>query len=244
VLTETATPGDEPQRSAAPPAEAVRLDGGQLEPHVLTEQFAASPRAAQLARRHAVRWLEERGYPPASDVSCAVALVVGELAANAVQHGRVPGREFGLRLALDRATGLLRVEVADAASAKRLPTAVPSSYPEGESGRGLLLVDALAVRWGSAPRLPVGKTVWAELRLEASMTPACSPASKPPSMISWGRGPTEGSASPSPPTTGVTTRQPGRSGPGSTATRQGGRPMTSTSTACSSGPASSVQAPA
>jgi two-component sensor histidine kinase len=104
-------------------------------------------------------------------VSCTVALVVGELAANAVQHGRVPGREFGLRLALDRAAGLLRVEVADAASAKRLPGAVPSSPPEDESGRGLLLVDALAMRWGSAPRRPVGKTVWAELSLNSQLPP-------------------------------------------------------------------------
>ncbi|MFF8015886.1 ATP-binding protein [Streptomyces sp. NPDC007929] len=130
------------------------------------EQFPSSPRGARAARRHAVRWMEERGHPPASDVSCAVALVVGELAANAVQHGRVPGRDFGLRLLLDRAAGVLRVEVADAACAKRLPTAAPSSSPDGESGRGLLLVDVLAVRWGSAPRSPVGKTVWAELTLE------------------------------------------------------------------------------
>ncbi|PNG19896.1 ATP-binding protein [Streptomyces cahuitamycinicus] len=150
MLTETATPGDLPQR----------------ELQSLTVQFPSTPRGAQLARRHAVRGMEERGHPPASDVSCAVALVVGELAANAVQHGRVPGRESGLLLALDRAAGLLRVEVADAASAKRLPTAAPSSCPDGESGRGLLLVDVLAVRWGTAPRSPVGKTVWAELRLE------------------------------------------------------------------------------
>jgi anti-sigma regulatory factor (Ser/Thr protein kinase) len=108
----------------------------------------------------------ERGHPPSSDVSCAVALVVGELAANAVQHGRVPGRDFGLRLVLDPAAGMLRVEVADAASTKRLPAVAPSSFPEGESGRGLLLVDVLAERWGSTPRSPVGKTVWAELRLE------------------------------------------------------------------------------
>ncbi|MGW0500092.1 ATP-binding protein [Streptomyces sp. NPDC003007] len=150
MLTETAAaPGDKPLRS-------------------LAVQFPSTPRGARLARRHAVRWMEERGHPPASDVSCAVALVVGELAANAVQHGRVPGREFGLRLALDRAAGVLRVEVADAASAKRLPTAAPSSSPDGESGRGLLLVDALAERWGSAPRRPVGKTVWAELSVETS----------------------------------------------------------------------------
>ncbi|MGI5427457.1 ATP-binding protein [Streptomyces sp. CA-179760] len=148
-------------------ADRNRDPGGEHELQPLALQFPSSPHGAQLARRHAVRWMEERGYPSASDASCAVALVVGELAANAVRHGRVPGRDFGLRLALDRGADLLRIEVADAASAKRLPAAAPSSYPEGESGRGLLLVDALAVRWGSAPRRPVGKTVWAELRLEA-----------------------------------------------------------------------------
>jgi anti-sigma regulatory factor (Ser/Thr protein kinase) len=98
-------------------------------------------------------------------VSCAVALVVAELAANAVLHGRVPGHDFGLRVALDTAAGLVRVEVADAASAKRPPAAPPPSVPEGESGRGLLLVDTLAVRWGSAPRHPLGKTVWAEVAI-------------------------------------------------------------------------------
>lgn len=109
--------------------------------------------------------MEEWGYLPASDTSCTVALVVGEFAANAVQHGRVPGRDFGLRLALDPAAGLVRIEIMDAASEKRPPMAPPPSYPEGESGRGLLLVDALAVRWGAEPRRPVGKTVWAEVTL-------------------------------------------------------------------------------
>ncbi len=103
-----------------------------------------------------------------SDASCAVALVVGELAANAIQHGRVSGREFGLRLTLDRAAALLRVEVDDAASSKRLPATAPPSYPEGESGRGLLLVDVLAVRWGWTPRRPLGKTVWAEVSLNGT----------------------------------------------------------------------------
>ncbi len=112
--------------------------------------------------------MEEWGYPPETDASCAVALVVGELAANAVRHGRVPGRDFGLRLALDTAAGLVRIEVADAASTKRPPAAPPSSCPEGESGRGLLLVDALAVRWGSSDRCPLGKTVWAEVPVQGA----------------------------------------------------------------------------
>jgi anti-sigma regulatory factor (Ser/Thr protein kinase) len=141
--------------------------GGGRELAVRSEQFAATPRGARLARRLAVRWMADWGHPQASDVSCAVALVVGELAANAVRHGRVLGRECGLRLTLDTAAGLVRVEVTDAAAAKRLPTAVPSVPPEGESGRGLLLVDVLAARWGVTARRPVGKTVWAECVVDA-----------------------------------------------------------------------------
>ncbi|MEU2624767.1 ATP-binding protein [Streptomyces sp. NPDC007157] len=134
------------------------------------EQFPASPRGAQQARHGAVRRMEEWGHPPPSDASCAVALVVGELAANAVRHGRVPGHDFDLRLTLDEAAGLVRIEVADAAATKRPPAAAPSAFPDGESGRGLLLVDVLAVRWGSTPRHPVGKTVWAEVAIES---PTC-----------------------------------------------------------------------
>ncbi|MFJ9244648.1 ATP-binding protein [Streptomyces sp. NPDC101776] len=133
---------------------------------LFAEQFASSPRGARLARRLAVQSMAEWGHPPTSDASCDVALVVGELAANAVRHGRVPGHDFGLRLALDTAAGLVRVEVADAASAKRPSAIPPTTHPEGESGRGLLLVDTLAVRWGWAPRRPLGKTVWAEVAVE------------------------------------------------------------------------------
>ncbi|GGW62274.1 ATP-binding protein [Streptomyces lucensis JCM 4490] len=134
---------------------------------VLAAQFASTPRGASLARRSAVRRMGEWGYPPESDTSCAVALVVGELAANAVRHGRVAGHDFRLRLDLDETRRLVRIEVADAAAAKRPPAAPPSSHPEGESGRGLLLVDVLASRWGSAPRHPLGKTVWAEVPADA-----------------------------------------------------------------------------
>ncbi|MEU6227145.1 ATP-binding protein [Streptomyces sp. NPDC047042] len=134
----------------------------------LTEQFASSPRGAQLARRLTVQRMEGWGHPPTSDASCTVALVVGELTANAVQHGRAPGRDFVLRLTLDAGAGLIRIEVTDAASTKRPPMTAPSSYPEGESGRGLLLVDALAVRWGWVPRRPVGKTVWAVVPITTS----------------------------------------------------------------------------
>lgn len=158
MLTGTTTSDDEPPTDADPEADP---DTGAL-----TAPFASSLRGARLARRLAVRRMEEWGYAPESDASCAVALVVGELTANAVRHGHVPGHGCRLRLGLDAGAGLVRIEVSDAAAAKRPPAAPPPAYPDGESGRGLLLVDVLAARWGWTPRHPVGKTVWAEVPTE------------------------------------------------------------------------------
>src|SRR5690606_9629337 len=129
----------------------------------LTAQLPSTPRGARLARRLAARRMEEWGYAPESDAACAAALVVAELAANAVRHGSVPGRDFRLGLERDEVAGVVRVEVAEPAGGRRPPGAGPSSCPEGESGRGLLLVDALGRRWGRVPREAVGKTVWAEV---------------------------------------------------------------------------------
>lgn len=103
-------------------------------------------------------------------MSEAVALIVGELAANAATHGRVPGRDFELRLMRmpgSARPGTLRIEVADTRTEKRPPdpgTCAPPP-PDSETGRGLLLVAALATRWEVVERVPVGKTVRAELDL-------------------------------------------------------------------------------
>jgi anti-sigma regulatory factor (Ser/Thr protein kinase) len=145
-------------------ASGTALGGAVHEPHQPTAQFASSTQGAHLARRFAVGCMAEWGHPAPSDASCTVALVVAELAANAVLHGRVPGHTFSLRLSHDPEANLIRIEVADAATTLRPPTTPPSSRQDGaESGRGLLLVDALTVRWGSTPRQPLGKTVWAEV---------------------------------------------------------------------------------
>ncbi|NDZ80963.1 ATP-binding protein [Streptomyces sp. SID10853] len=147
--------------------EAAQSDGpGPAAPEpqrrFLSRQFASSPRGARLARRIAVRHLGEWGFPPMSDASCTVALLVAELAANAVRHGRAPGRDFHLLVAFDGRASRFRIEVSDA-SADRLPVRAAAPAAEEESGRGLLLVDVLADRWGWEPRVPVGKTVWADV---------------------------------------------------------------------------------
>ncbi|MFF8275419.1 ATP-binding protein [Streptomyces lateritius] len=87
--------------------------------------------------------------------------VVAELTANAATHGRVAGRSF--RLALRAGQGVLRIEVTDTRG-EDLPRVRPAC-PEGDSGRGLLLVETLADRWGVGLGPVPRKTVWAELDL-------------------------------------------------------------------------------
>lgn len=82
-------------------------------------------------------------------------------------HGRVPGRDFELKLTYFR--GTLRIEVSDTRGERRprSPGQVALPVPDAENGRGLLLVDALADRWTVLDRVPVGKTV----RVELDVTP-------------------------------------------------------------------------
>ncbi|MGA6153153.1 ATP-binding protein [Stenotrophomonas sp. NPDC087984] len=132
--------------------------------------FTSSRRGARLARRLVVRRLEEWGIPRDSDASQSLALITGELAANAVSHGHVPGRHFHLRLSVQPPPGLdgrrapasARIEVSDARDERR--PVLRDQGDEAEDGRGLLLVDALASKWGVAER-GVGKTVWCEYAL-------------------------------------------------------------------------------
>ncbi|MGW0421354.1 ATP-binding protein [Streptomyces sp. NPDC003015] len=124
------------------------------------QRLSATPRGARLARHLALNQLHDWGIPYDSPTADAVAVIVAELAANAVTHGRVPGRDFELRLSL--VTGSVRVEVTDTRG--ELPAAVRPAGPLDDGGRGLLLVEALADRWEVLDREPPpGKTVRAEV---------------------------------------------------------------------------------
>lgn len=125
-------------------------------------QFTSSRRGARLARLLAVRRLETWGYPRGGAVSLTVETVVAELCANAVLHGRVAGQDFHLAVRL-RVDGVIRIEVADARR-ERVPVVAQAGAGDAESGRGLLLVEALAERWGVAERRGAGKIVWCEIR--------------------------------------------------------------------------------
>ncbi|MGP4051592.1 ATP-binding protein [Streptomyces sp. 2A115] len=134
-------------------------------------RFSSTPRGARLARRLCAERLDAWGIPYGSDTHDVLTLIAAELCANAVRHGHVSGRDFHVCLTADTstatATTALRVEVTDTRG-ERLPAlaANPALDPPGETrlgGRGLLLVEALADRWGYSRRAGgPGKTVWAE----------------------------------------------------------------------------------
>jgi hypothetical protein len=125
--------------------------------------LSATRRGARLARLLAVERMEAWGVPldPGR-------VIVAELAANAVLHGRVPGRNFRLGLALAvSASGpsALRIEVTDTRGEELPVPGCATGDPLAECGRGLLLVGELADRWGVRCGPVPCKTVWAEVDL-------------------------------------------------------------------------------
>jgi anti-sigma regulatory factor (Ser/Thr protein kinase) len=120
-------------------------------------QLSPTPRGARLARLLATEQLRSWELPldPAEHI-------VAELAANAATHGRVPGRDF--RLTLYVVGDTLRIEVTDTRG-DRAPGRPELPPADAESGRGLVLVDALADRWGVSEGPAPRKTVWAEVTL-------------------------------------------------------------------------------
>ncbi|MFI6850380.1 ATP-binding protein [Kitasatospora sp. NBC_00085] len=126
-------------------------------------RFSSTPRGARLARRLVSHRLDDWGYGYDSPLNDTLALITAELAANAVRHGHVPGRDFAVRLA--EHPDVLRIEVSDTRTERTPPATLPTPSADAESGRGLLLVAALADHWGTSPRPAApGKTVWAECR--------------------------------------------------------------------------------
>lgn len=112
----------------------------------LEARAEAVGQARRWLRSHLPDWSEE-GVESAE-------LVTSELVTNVVLHGRGP-----LRLAIGRRDERVLLEVLDRGTA--LP--VVNHYTPGAStGRGLLVVDRLAVGWGLRT-FPGGKAVWAVL---------------------------------------------------------------------------------
>ncbi|MFH9982850.1 ATP-binding protein [Streptomyces sp. NPDC017179] len=115
------------------------------------DDLASAPTARRYVRDTARSW----GLPAGSAEDLEI--ITGELVANALEHSG--SRRITVACALHRA--LVTVGVTDTGTG---PTPSPASMPspESEHGRGLLITDALATRWGTH-RTSSGLTVWAEI---------------------------------------------------------------------------------
>jgi anti-sigma regulatory factor (Ser/Thr protein kinase) len=136
-------------RSTAPEHSA----GGFL---AVLDDVPATGSACGVGRRFVADTLRGWGVPELT-VEVAV-LVTSELVANAVNHASPPGH---LQVRADGER--VHIEVSDASEQE--PRMVrPGAAAAG--GRGLLLIDRLATRWGWDAR-PPGKVVWCEVSLSA-----------------------------------------------------------------------------
>lgn len=114
----------------------------------LPEDATAAAAARTAARGVLGRWRLAQLLDP-------VLLTVSELVGNAVRHGRPP---FGLQL--KRSGAGVRVAVHDGATKE---PALAGADASAESGRGLLLVDAVASATGVEQIDGDGKHVWAQI---------------------------------------------------------------------------------
>jgi anti-sigma regulatory factor (Ser/Thr protein kinase) len=110
------------------------------------------PRSVSELRRFAVAASREQGFTGDSDT---LALLVSEVATNALLHGRGE-----VRLSVVQRAGRLRVEVSDASN--RLPVRREADL-EAQGGRGVALLEQLSENWGVRPLPLRGKIVWFEL---------------------------------------------------------------------------------
>jgi anti-sigma regulatory factor (Ser/Thr protein kinase) len=121
----------------------------RAEPQTLPQTLDAPRLARQYVTSRFAAW-------PVELVQVTV-LLTSEVVTNAVVHGRGP-----IQLLLVEDGDRLRVEVTDAEP--RLPDGPGKPAEQDESGRGLLILDRLADRWGSHPRRTTpGKVVWFEV---------------------------------------------------------------------------------
>jgi MEDS: MEthanogen/methylotroph, DcmR Sensory domain len=138
--TARAPAGPGATRTPAPPARDAR------------RAFALSGDAPAAARHFAVDAVRRLG---AADLADDTALVVTELAANAIVHAQT-----GFTVDLSADPDVLRITVRDASP---LPPASAADLPALPL-HGLGAVDALASRWGVERLGHSGKLVWVELR--------------------------------------------------------------------------------
>jgi anti-sigma regulatory factor (Ser/Thr protein kinase) len=137
-----------------------------------SRSFSSDPASTGSARHFVLRAVGNA--PPG--VRDSIAVMVGELTMNAVQHAQT-----GFQVTVELTDGTLRVEVTD--SGGSYPAAGPMPPPSSSRGRGLPIVDSFAEDWGIAWSPPApGKTVWFEIAVPSGREPEPNAAAGCPSL--------------------------------------------------------------
>ncbi|HUB40439.1 MAG TPA: ATP-binding protein [Streptosporangiaceae bacterium] len=125
-----------------------------------------TPESASAARQMARQLLGD-GHPAVETVQ----LVVSELVTNAIVHSKSGTPGGTVTVALCPGSGGVLVQVRDdgGPSEPRISREAAYAGHEAEQGYGLLLVDALADRWGTISS-PDGRITWCRIGVQASET--------------------------------------------------------------------------
>ncbi len=126
--------------------------GSTAKPSLIVQTFGRNPAEAPFARRFVRRTLAN--HPAREDAE----LLAAELFANAVLHA---GAGETISVAVTSHGRSVHVRVMDEGTA-----GVPCWFPGGgggEGGRGLVLVNEIAARWGFVRETGCGTSVWFEI---------------------------------------------------------------------------------
>jgi len=126
--------------------------------------LSPSPHSVRQARRFVSDCLGDAADAEASEVAV---LLTSELVTNAIQHGGPHSPSASVRLLVQDLVGRFRVEVEDAG--QDMPV-FGDGAPTGVGGRGLLLVERLADRWGCERLNGGNKVVWFEVVTSPAVT--------------------------------------------------------------------------
>lgn len=137
----------------------------------MTEQVTlpATPLTVRRARQYVADTVVGMGL---GRLRTTAELLTSELVTNALVHA---GTEISL--SISRSGDRLRVEVGDGGA--MIPASAPPGH-DGENGRGLQLIDAVATDWGVDPA-EGGKLIWFEL--SAAVEPALSADFEPEEQV-------------------------------------------------------------
>ncbi|WP_079169187.1 ATP-binding protein [Streptomyces sp. CC77] len=140
----------------------------QVPPSISELTLAATPNAVAWARRHTVDILQRWRFP---DEGIEVArLLVSELATNAIRHARPSETSDAAAATTGLGTIVLMLWPTDGgvvlavSDPDRRPPTPRAPDASATGGRGLVLIQTMATRWGYSPTQPhPGKIIWAEV---------------------------------------------------------------------------------